>query len=107
MCLKTRGSLVDWESASWQKTNIIERLFRRAEICKVQDERIHVPFTFPRTMARLKLICSALNGTVSIVGNDTSHDDLFGLLRTNWTSLEGLTKKDHVWLGWSGRILSA
>ena len=95
---------MDWETASWKQTNTIERHIRREELCKIQNERIHVPFTFPRTMPRLRLICSALNGTVSIVDKDTTHHDLFGLLNTNWTSLEveGLTRKDHVWVGWTG-----
>ena len=106
--LLSRGDLVDWETASWKQTNTIERHFRREGICKIQNDRIHVPFTFPRTMPRLRLICSALNGTVSIVDEATTHRDLFGLLPTNWTSLEveGLTRKDHVWVGWTGILFS-
>ena len=105
--LGSKGDLVDWESASWQKANANERYLKWDDVCKIQDERIHAAFSFPRTMPRLRLICSALNATVSIVDEDTSHRDLFGLLKTNWTSMKGPARKDHVWVGWSGTLFSA
>ena len=63
-------------------------------------------FSFSRTMPRLKMICSALNATVSVVDGETSYRDLFGLLNQNWTSMEGPARKDHVWVGWSGTLFS-
>ena len=96
-----KGDLIDWESASWQKTNAVVRDLKWDDVCNIQDERINVAFSYPRTMPRLRLICSALNATVSTVDKDTSYEDLFGLFNPNWTSLRGPSRWDHVWVGWS------
>ena len=86
-----KGNVVHWDKATWILMNVTGVNMKKETVCNLPEPR-NVLFPTKRTYDHHKLVCTTLNGKITVVNNSEQQDSLITEFRRKITSLAELAR---------------
>ena len=86
-----QGNVVNWNKATWKLTNVTIKNLNKATVCNLPKTR-NVFFPTKRTYNDHKLLCTTLNGKITVVNSSELQDSLIDEFKKKITSLTAIAR---------------
>ena len=87
----SKGNVVDWERATWKLTNVTIVNLREETVCNLPEPR-NVLFPTKRTYNDHKLLCTTLNGKMTVINSASLQDSLIEEFKRRITSVSAIAR---------------
>ena len=87
----SKGNVVNWDRATWKLKNVTVVDLKEETVCKIPEPR-NVFFPTKRTYNDHKLLCTTLNGKITVVNSSSLQDSLIREFKRKITSLTALQR---------------
>ena len=81
-----QGNVVNWNKSTWKLTNVTIENLNKKTVCKLPEKR-NVLFPTQRIYKDHKLLCTTLNGKITVVNSSELQDSLIEEFKEKITSL--------------------
>ena len=81
-----KGNVVNWEKSTWKLNNVTIVNLKRQTVCSIPEAR-NVFFPTKRTYNDHKLLCTTLNGKITVVNSSELQESLIEKFKKKITSL--------------------
>ena len=87
----SKGNVIHWDRATWILNNVTTVNLKSETVCNLPEPR-NVLFPTKRTYDDHKLLCTTLNGKITVVNSSEQQDSLITEFRRKITSLAELAR---------------